>query len=862
MFRLLTRQVQLRPSTLETLCKSQTRNLSTDNELPKTADVVIIGGGVAGCSTLYHLSRLGINAVLVESSKINSGTTAQTAGLVWRLRPNDVEIQLLASTRNQILNMKEQTGIDPGWIENGGLYIAHNKERLGEYRRLITIGRSFGIESQLLSPSETKSKFPFINEEIIEGSLYIPGSGVVNPQPLCQGLIQEAVKNGAKIVEDCAVNNILINENIFGTREVTGVNTSKGVVMTDCVVNCAGAWAGNVSELAGLPIPVIPMKHSYIVSEPIEGVSVLPNIRDHDSSIYFRVQGDSLCLGGYESNPAILDQLGSDQASTEFELDWNVFDRHIQKAIELVPAFQKAGIKSTVCGAEAFTPDHKPLIGEDPRLRGMFHNCGFNSAGLMLSGGCAEQLASWILNGQPDLHMYNYDIRRFTKEQCMDKNWIKERSHESYVKNYSIVFPHDQPLAGRNFKKDPFHEKLLKEGAVYEEMQGWEKPGWFAPNGFAPIFPYDWYGSYGSTKNTDKRYENLLKGDYTFNFSRHHHQIGSECLSCREQVAMFNMSYYSKMYLSGPEAEKAADWLFTADTKQPIGKSVFTCLLNAKGNIEADAIVTVITAGGGGLVDPIFKGKGYYIVSGGASASQTTAHIKSAIRKKNFKVDLTDLTDKLGILSIQGPYSRELLQGITSCDLHNSLFPYMTSKLTKVAGHTVRALRTSFAGELGWQLHIPFNACEDVYNVVRQEGLKYGLRHAGYRALYSLSCEKGNNLWNFDIRLDDNPVEANLGHTCRRQGDYLGKSAVEKIISSGPKKKLCFFTLHDQIPVWGLETIWRNNQVVGYLRRGEYGYSLGCSIGMGYVSHPGGAIVTNEFLENGNYEIEVMGKNY
>ncbi|XP_046984325.1 sarcosine dehydrogenase, mitochondrial [Schistocerca americana] len=842
--------------------KQKENQKAEEPNVPSAADVVIIGGGSAGCNLLYQLAKRGVDTVLLERSKVTSGTTWHSAGLVWSLRPNDVEIQLLAATRNLLAKLEIETGFNPGWINNGGLYIAHNKERLEEYRRLATVGHSFGIESSILSAEETKKIFPLINEKVVHGSLYSPGDGTVDPSMLCTALTRTAVQAGAKLIENCPVTKILRGKNNFGSKKVSGVITPYGTIRTDCVVNCSGVWSREIASLVNLPIPLLPMKHAYVVSEGIDGVKGLPNVRDHDGSIYFRIQGSSLCMGGYESNPVMLDKVKEDFEFSLYELDWTVFSSHVREAVNLVPVFETAGIKSTVCGPESFTPDHKPLLGEDPRLLGFYHNCGYNSAGMMFGGGCGEQMAQWIINGRPELHMFSYDIRRFRSDQTKDQEWIRERSHESYVMNYSIVFPNDQPLGGRNFRKGPLHDELLNAGVVYEEKQGWERPGYFLQSGVAPVQKYDWFGSYGSSRNPETPYESLLQGDRTFGFSKHHHAIGEECLACREDVALFDMSYLGKLYLSGPDAQLAADWLFSADTRKEVGQSVFTCLLNPHGGVEADVTVSAIETGTGGQADPILKGRGFYIISGGVSAYHTWAHMNSIISLKNFKVALTDHTDKMGVLSVQGPNSRELLQCITNTDLSDSAFPYSTTQLIQLAGHLCRAFRISYVGELGWEIHIPWESCLPIYKAITEQGKKYGLRLAGFRALNSLGCETGYHLWNYDLRSDDLPIECGLDETCRDEGEYVGKAALEVEKRKGLRRRLTFFQLQEQIPVWGLETVWRDGQVVGYLRRGDYGYALGASIGQGYVRHPDGRKITTDFLLNGLYQIEIMGNRY
>ncbi|XP_046739990.1 sarcosine dehydrogenase, mitochondrial isoform X1 [Diprion similis] len=848
-----------------TLLTKPTEENSTCNQtinVPGFADVVVIGGGSAGCNALYHLAKYGVSAILLERAKLTAGTTWHTAGLIWRLRPNDVEMQLLHTTRELLMRLEAETGLNPGWINNGGLYIANSDIRMDEYKRLATAGKAFGIDSHLVSPGEARQIFPLLNEQAFYGALYTPGDGVVDPAMLCNALTKYAKEHGAKVVQDCPVTRILKKETQLGSSQIVGVETPYGIIKTNCVLNAAGVWSRSISKMAGLQIPLIPMKHAYVVSEPIEGVQNCPNIRDHDRNMYFRIQGSSLCMGGYEPNPIILQSVPNDFNFGLYELDWNVFSTHIDGATELVPQFSTAGIRSTVCGPESFTPDHKPILGEDPRCMGFFHSCGYNSAGMMLGGGCGDQIAKWIIHGRPDKHMYSYDIRRFTPEQTSDSLWANERSHEAYAKNYSIVFPHDEYLSGRNMNKDPFHEVLLKEGAVMEERQGWERPGWFLSEGTVQIPPYDYYGSYGSPKNENDKYSKLLQQDYTFNFPEHHRIIRDEALACRNNAVLFNLSYFGKFYLCGPEAEKAVDYLFTANTNREVNKTTYTCMLNKHGGVEADCTVTCIEGGTGTVVDPILKGKGFLIVAGGMSGYQTWVHMNQVVKKKGFEVTLHDATKQIGVLAIQGKKSRKILESIVDEDISDTAFPFSTSKLLKIKGNSVRVIRLSFVGELGFELHIPLPVCTEVYHAVMEAGKAYKMKLAGYRALYSLSSEKGYHLWHSDLRMDDNPIEAGLGFVCRKSGDYLGKRKIDYVRKNGVKRKMAYFLIDEQIPLWGLEAIYRNGRNVGYLRRGEYAFALENSIGQGYVTHPEGENVTKHYLESGNYEIEIMGYKY
>ncbi|PSN29571.1 hypothetical protein C0J52_25788 [Blattella germanica] len=616
----------------------------TEVVVPDVADVVIIGGGTAGCHTLYQLTKRGIKAVLLERAKLISGTTWHTAGCIWRLRPNDIDTLLLNGTRDVLMTLEAETGYDPGWIMNGGIFVANNEERMNEYRRLSTIGRSFGIESHILDPKETQKLFPLINPDAIVGSIYSPGDGVVDPAMLCTALTKHATKKGGKVIENCPVSEILTKKNEFGTKKVAGVVTPFGTIKTDCIVNCCGVWAREIAAMVGLHLPLVPMKHAYIVSESVPEVRGLPNIRDHDASTYFRIQGESICMGGYEYNPILLDQVPSDFEFSLYELDWSVFSFSMQGAVKLMPKYETLGVKTTVCGPESFTPDHKPILG-----------------------------------------------------------------------------------------------------------------------------------------NTLSLY------------------IGEECIACREEAAIFDMSSLGKYYLSGPEAQKAADWIFTANTRRPLGRTVYTCILNSKAGVEGDITASAIETGKGTQIDPIFK---------------------------KFNVDFSDVSDQVGVLSIQGPNSRDILQPLVDTELSNEAFPYSTTKLVNLAGHLCRAIRVSFVGELGWEFHIPQNSCSAVYKAIWQQGNKHGLRNAGYRTLQSLSCEKGHHLWHFDLQTSDNPLEAGLSFICRKTGDYLGKAALDVIRQKGLAKQLVSFHLKD------------------------------------YVKHPEGRRVTPSFLSEGHYQIEVMGKRY
>lgn len=400
---------------------------------------------------------------------------------------------------------------------------------MDEYLRLQTLGQAFGIESAMLNAEETQKIFPLLNPKSFIAALHSPGDGSMDPTLLCGALTKLAVKmnSNAQVLENSGVKAILTETNQQGHNKVTGVELENGsVIKTSCIVNATGVWGRDLIEPFGITLPLIPMKHSYIVSEPIDGIFGMPHVRDHDASIYFRIQGSSIQLGGYERNPILLDHVSKSFSFDLYDFDWATYEEHVKGAEQLCPAFGTAGIRSTICGPESFTPDHKPIMGPDPRMIGLFHNCGFNSAGMMFGGGCAEQLAHWIVSGRPALDMHKYDVRRFVPQQFANTTWATERCHEAYAMNYSMVLENDQPLAGRNLMLSPLHERLKDEGAFMKHIRGHEVPALFAKS-MAPINvqPYEWYGAYGHKPSNEKSYQHILDGDLKFEFSDHHETV-------------------------------------------------------------------------------------------------------------------------------------------------------------------------------------------------------------------------------------------------------------------------------------------------------------------------------------------------
>ncbi|XP_010831068.1 PREDICTED: sarcosine dehydrogenase, mitochondrial [Bison bison bison] len=913
-----------------------------------------------------------------EKSVPYQRTLKDTAGLLWQLRPSDVEVELLAHTRQVVsCELEEETGLHTGWIQNGGLFIASSQQRLDEYKRLMSLGRVYGIESHVLSPGETKALYPLMNVEDLYGTLYVPHDGTMDPAGTCTSLARAATARGAQIIENCPVTGIRVRTDDFGVRRVAAVETEHGSIRTPCVVNCAGVWARAVGRMAGVNVPLVAMHHAYVVTERIEGIQNMPNVRDHDASVYLRLQGDALSVGGYETNPIFWEEVSDEFAFGLFDLDWDVFTQHIEGAINRVPVLEKTGIKSTVCGPESFTPDHKPLMGEAPELRGFFLGCGFNSAGMMLGGGCGQQLAYWIVHGRPEKDMHSYDIRRVPmgaggwavaalewggggdglslsrvqlkaelRPLCVRGCYrsreasglptalcelergeasalgtdgpgcslgltnglpppglvdaplrgsgplsLPASSHKRDISGSVLGAPSRHPA--QPWKGAPYavaaavngvgvrtltsvvplprpvcslclapQQELRARGCVFQERHGWERPGWFGAQGPAPVLPYDYCGAYGHQAREDYTYGRLLGQEYTFSFPPHHDVIKKECLACRGAAAVFDMSYFGKFFLVGPDARKAADWLFSADVSRPPGSTVYTCMLNHRGGTESDLTVSRLAPGPqASPLAPAFEGDGYYLAVGGAAAQHNWSHIRTVLQDRKFWCQLIDSSEDLGLISVQGPASRAILQELLEADLSDDAFPFSTHKLVRAAGHLVRAVRLSFVGELGWELHAPRPSCLPVYQALMTAGAKHGLVNAGYRAIDSLSIEKGYRHWHADLRADDSPLEAGLAFTCKLKSSvpFLGREALEKQRAEGLRRRLVGFTVDEKVPMFGLEAIWRNGQVVGHVRRADFGFTINKTLAYGYIRDPSGGPVSLDFVKSGDYALERMG---
>ena len=791
--------------------------------LPSHAQVVVIGGGIIGCSTAYHLARdHKANVVLLEQGKLTSGSTWHAAGLVGQLRSSASITRVLKYSVELYKNLKAETGLETGWKMTGCLRLATTQDRWTEFKRLATTARSFGMEMHLISPEEVRRMWPLIDVSDLVGASWLPTDGQASPSDITQSLAKGARMHGAKLIEEVRVTGFEMEG-----RRIVKVRTNKGDIACETVVNCAGQWARQVGAMAGINVPLQPVKHQYIVTEKIEGLAAdAPTIRDPDRRTYFKEEVGGLVMGGYEPNPIAWDTTlpgGDVPDDWEFRLfddDFDHFEQHMTQAIARVPALERVGVKQMINGPESFTPDGNFILGSAPECANMFVGAGFNAFGIASGGGAGWVLAQWAMEGEAPLDLWVVDIRRFSGLH-RDRQWVRDRTLEAYGKHYTIAFPHEEYLSGRPRIVSPLYERLKAHRAVFGSKLGWERPNWFAPDGVAAEDVYsmgrqNWFGP-----------------------------VGDEHRHVREKVGIFDQSSFAKYEVTGPDAGRALDWICANDVSKPAGRLTYTQLLNTRGGIEADLTVAR-------LADDRF-----YIVTGTGFRTHDLAWIEDHI-PEGVNVSIEDITERFGTLSLMGPKSRSVLSAVTSADVSNEAFPFGHVHEIDIAGTRVRALRVTYVGELGWELHVPIDATGEVFDALMAAGKAHDIRPVGYRALESLRLEKGYRAWGADITPNDTPLEAGLGWAVklRKNTDFVGRRALERVNGAALTKRFAGFTVDNPgIVLVGRETILRNGEPVGYLTSGGYGYTVGKNIGYGYVRSADG--VDDAFLTSGTYELVV-----
>ena len=787
--------------------------------LPTQAQIIVIGGGIIGCSTAYHLARdHKADVLLLEQGKITSGSTWHAAGLVGQLRSSASITKVLKYSVDLYKGLAAETGLDTGWKMTGCLRLATTQDRWTEYKRLATTARSFGMDMELVSADEVKRMWPLMDTSDLIGASWLPTDGQASPSDITQSLAKGARMHGAKIVEGVTVTGFRMEG-----RRITHVETTQGDIACDKVVNCGGMWARQLGAMAGVAVPLHPVKHQYIITEKIDGLSPdAPTLRDPDRRTYFKEEVGGLVMGGYEPNPQgwVTGDIPPNWEFRLFDDDFDHFGQHLEQAIARVPALEKTGVKQMINGAESFTPDGNFILGPAPECENMYVGAGFNAFGIASGGGAGWVLAEWVMRGEAPLDLWAVDIRRFSGLH-RDRDWVATRTLEAYGKHYTVAFPHEEYDSGRPRITSPLYARLQAKGAVFGSKLGWERPNWFAPAGVE------------------------ARDRYSMGRQNWFAPVGEEHAHVRAHAGVFDQSSFAKYELSGPMAAEALEAICANRVARDVGRLTYTQLLNSRGGIEADLTVARLAE------------DRFYIVTGTGFRTHDYGWIADHLPKTG--VSFEDVTEGWGTLSLMGPRAREILAAVTAEDVSNAALPFGSARVLTIAGVKVRALRVTYVGELGWELHCPINQLGEVYDALM--AADPDLRPVGYRALESLRLEKGYRAWSSDITPNDTPFEAGLGWAVKLKSTtpFLGRAALEAAAGKHLTKSLMTFTVDapDAVLV-GRETILRDGQAVGYLTSGGYGYTVGKSIGMGYVRNEAG--VNSDWLAAGRYALVIAGE--
>lgn len=769
------------------------------SDLPSRAQVVIIGGGIVGCSTAYHLTKLGwSDVVLLEQGQLSSGTTWHAAGLVGQMRANEAGTRLVQYGAQLYAELETETGLGTGYKRCGGVTVARTPDRMIQLERTAASAEAFGLECELITPRRALELYPILEISDLVGGIWLPGDGTANPTDTTQSLAKGARNRGAQIFEKTRVTGI-------STREgrVTGVQTDQGDIEADVVVNCAGQWGHAIGKLAGVVIPLHSAEHFYVVSERIDGVHpMLPILRDPDGYTYFKEEVGGLVIGGFE--PEAKPWVSPDDLPYPFEFqllqeDWDHFAILMQSALERIPVLNETGIKKFYNGPESFTPDNQFILGEAPELRNFFVGCGFNSVGIASAGGAGRALAEWIVNGEPTSDLNAVDIRRFAPFHN-EHSWLKARVVEILGLHYAVPWPNRELETARPLRTSPLYEHLQQANAVFGSKMGWERANVFAPMGHEANVEYSW------------GMQNWVPW------------CAAEQQATRSGVAVFDETSFGKLRISGADAEGFLQWMCTNNMAVPPGKVVYTGLLNSRGGYEADVTITRESA------------SDFFYVTSSASVRRDHDWLNRHIGERDVLV--TDVTDDYTVLGVMGPSSRRVLQSICDADLGPDAFPFSMSQLVTMAGRAVRATRITYVGELGWELYIPNDAAVDVYEAIMTAGKPDGVVNAGYYAINALRLEKGYRAWPAELSPDYTPLEAGLLFACKLKTDipFLGRAALEQQMKHGAERTLVSVVLENpNVMMWGGELVMRDGRGVGQVTSAAWAAETGACVALAYV---------------------------
>ncbi len=795
--------------------------------VPSHARVVVIGGGIMGCSTAYHLAKLGWkDVVLLEQGRLSGGTTWHAAGLVGQLRSVQNLTRLIRYSTELYSKLEAETGLATGWKRSGSLIVARTAERMTLLRRSAAMAAAQGVECEPLTPQQAGDKYPIMRIDDLVGAVWLPGDGKANPADITQSLAKGARNGGVRIFEKTRVTAINTEEGSGGPR-VTGVQTTAGPIKADIVVNCAGQWARQLGRMVGVTVPLYSCEHMYIVTEKMENVPRdLPVMRDPDGYIYFKEEVGGLLMGGFEpeAKPWNKDVIPDDFEFGMLPDDWDQFQILMDNALIRVPSLEKTGIKTFMNGPESFTPDMNYILGEAPQLRGFYVGAGFNSMGIASSGGAGMALAEWIVAGEPTMDLWPVDIRRFASFHGNDA-WLRSRVAETLGLHYKMPWPQREQESGRPFRRSPLYDRLKARGAWFGNKMGWERPNWFAGAGKLPEMQYGW----GRGAWFDA--------------------VAAEHRATREAVTVADETSFGKLLVQGRDAEAVLQRLCANDVAVPVGRTVYTGVLNERGTFESDLTIARLAP------------DTFLVITGSAQPIRDMDWLSRHMPADAHAV-LTDVTSGWTVLSVMGPKSRALLQKVSKADLSNEGFPFATIREIGIGYATVLASRRTYMGELGWELYVPVEFAVTVFETLHEAGAEFGLRDAGYYAIDTLRLEKGYRAWGRELTPDDTPFQAGLGWAVKldKPGGFIGQKALVEARGKPLTRRLVSVVLEDGEPLlWGGEALLRDGHPVGDLTSAGYGHTLGASVGLGYVKRSDGAAIDAVWLEGGSFEVDLAG---
>ncbi|MEH6520848.1 GcvT family protein [Sulfitobacter sp.] len=790
-------------------------------EVPSQARVVIIGGGVIGCSVAYHLTKLGWkDVVLLERKQLTSGTTWHAAGLIAQLRATKNMTKLAKYSQELYGNLEEETGVATGFKRCGSITVALTDERREEIFRQAAMARAFGVDVEEISPEEVLKRYEHLNIDGVKGAVYLDKDGQGDPGNIALALAKGARQRGAKVIERTAVAAIAKEG-----RRVTGVDWQQGDetghIKADMIVNCGGMWGHEVGRMAGTNVPLHACEHFYIVTEAIPGLTQLPVLRVPDECAYYKEDAGKMLLGAFEPNakPWAMNGIPKDFEFDQLPEDFDHFEPILEAAVERMPMLAEAGIHTFFNGPESFTPDDAYHLGLAPEMDNVWVAAGFNSIGIQSAGGAGMALSQWMDEGEKPFDLGDVDISRMQPFQG-NKTYLFERSKETLGLLYADHFPYRQKATARGIRRTPFHHHMIERGAVMGEIAGWERANWFAREGQKPEYEYSW-----------KR-QNFFDN------------VREEHMAVRQNVGLYDMSSFGKIRVEGRDAEAYLNYIGGGDYSVPVGKIVYTQFLNRRGGIEADVTVTRLAE------------HAYLVVTPAATRLSDETWMRR--NQRDFDVVITDVTSGEGVLAVMGPRSRELLQAVSPNDFTNDVNPFGTAQEIEIGMGLARVHRVTYVGELGWEIYVSADQAGHVFETLAEAGQNFDMRLCGMHMMDSCRIEKGFRHFGHDITSEDHVLEAGLGFAVKTsKPDFIGREAVLDKKEAGLDMRMLQFKLTDPEPLlYHNEPVLRDGEIVGYLTSGSYGHHLGGAMGLGYVPCKGEKPA--DILAS-TYEIDVMG---